>query len=118
MLRDENRMPPHGRLFTIIFGKRGGHPGINKLPGMICNGIEPFLGNIRPIDGFEFELRSEPGPLQSGKPLQYISIRDAQRRDTPSDYTCFEPVNRLSKIGYRTISPTLNPEPLMIFPSE
>ena len=72
MLGNENRMPSHGRLPAVIIGEGAGHPGINKLPGMICDRIEPFSGNVRPVDGFEPELRSEPGPLQSGKPLQYF----------------------------------------------
>jgi hypothetical protein len=69
MLGNENRMSSHGRLFAVIFGKCAGHPGINKLPRMIRDGIKPFFGNVRPVNGFEFELRSEPGPLQSGKLL-------------------------------------------------
>jgi len=79
MLSDENRMPAHGCLPAIIFWKGIGHPRINKLPGMIGNGIHPFLDNIRSINCFKSELRSETGPLQGGKLPPYISMRDAQR---------------------------------------
>jgi len=46
MLGDENRMPSHRRLFSIILRKIRRNPGIYKLKGVFLDSFETFGGNV------------------------------------------------------------------------
>jgi len=80
MLRNEYRMPLHGRLSAIIFRKCRSHPGIDKLPGMITNGIKALLGDIFPIGLSDAKPRPEFRFFQRIERLEYISVHSTRRQ--------------------------------------
>jgi len=49
MLSDEDRMPFHRCLLTIIFWKVGRNPGINKLKCVLLDDFETFGGDVIPV---------------------------------------------------------------------
>jgi hypothetical protein len=46
MLSDEYRMPPHRRLFAVIFWKIRRNSGIYKLMCVIFDGFKTFGGDV------------------------------------------------------------------------
>jgi hypothetical protein len=46
MLGSKDRMPSHGGLFAVIFGKIGGNPGFHKLICVLFYGWKTFVGYL------------------------------------------------------------------------
>jgi len=61
MLRNEDRMPPHRRLFTIIFWKSRRNPVTYKLIRVLFDGLKTFGGDVITIFCGQLEFGSEFG---------------------------------------------------------
>ena len=67
MLSDEDRVPSHRCLFTIILWEIKGKPGIYKLKCMLFDGFETFCGYVFTIFLKQFEFGSEFGLFERGE---------------------------------------------------
>ena len=70
-LDDENRMPSHRGLFSVILGKIKGNSGIYKLKCVLFDGFETFGGNLIPVFLKQFEFGSKFGFSKGGELLRY-----------------------------------------------
>jgi hypothetical protein len=61
MLRDENRVPSHRSLFTIIFWIPECHPGFNETDGVLPDCVDTFVLDILSVFTGKFEFGSECG---------------------------------------------------------
>ena len=56
MLSNENRMPFHWSLFTIIFWKLRGYSGFNEIDSVLPDCIDTFILDILPVFDGKFEF--------------------------------------------------------------
>jgi hypothetical protein len=74
MLSNENRVPFHWSLFTIIFWELWGYPGFNKINSVLPDCIDTFVSDILPVFFGQFEFRSELGFIEGLKGLGDLVI--------------------------------------------
>jgi hypothetical protein len=67
MLRDKDRMPAHGRLFTIIIGQRGRQPSGDKICRVLIDGPGAFIPAVLPLFGPQAKTGAERRTCQPGK---------------------------------------------------
>ena len=61
MLGNENRVPSHWSLFTIIFRILGLYSGFNEINSVLPDCVDTFILNILPVFVGQFEFGSECG---------------------------------------------------------
>ena len=70
MLANENRVPSHWRLLTIIFWILGRNSGFNEIDGVLPDSIDTFILDILSVLVGKFEFGSECGFFQRFKNLR------------------------------------------------
>ena len=77
MLGDEDRMPPHGRLFSVVRDDSRSQPLAYEIGGMLPDGIHSFLADVGDVGRFQAEPASERGV---GKPFKKVGEVVFRRR--------------------------------------
>ena len=73
MLGNKDRMPPHGRLPSVVVRLGRGQAIHNKLPAMFENDRQRLVFQILPLFWTEFETAAKRAFRQSGKQIVLVS---------------------------------------------
>ena len=74
MLSNENRVPSHWSLFTIIFRILGSYSGFNEINSVLPDCIDTFILDILLVFFGQFEFRSERGFFEGREGLENLVI--------------------------------------------